>query len=123
MDATETVTAYGDAWNEPDEAKRRALLESAWADDGTYCDPTASVAGRDALLAHIAGMREAFPGSRIETASGVESHHGWLRFAWTMVDESGATAMEGFDVGELAADGRLARIVGFFGPFPEQATT
>jgi hypothetical protein len=26
--------------------------------------------------------------------------------------------MEGFDVGELGPDGRLRRIVGFFGPFP-----
>jgi hypothetical protein len=26
---------------------------------------------------------------------------------------------EGFDIGELAEDGRLRRITGFFGPFPE----
>jgi hypothetical protein len=122
MDATETVTAYGDSWNEPDEAKRRALLESAWADDATYCDPTASVDGRDALLTHIAGFREAFPGARIETASGVDVHHGWGRFAWSMVGADGAVAMEGFDVCQFADDGRLQRIVGFFGPFPPMAT-
>jgi hypothetical protein len=27
---------------------------------------------------------------------------------------------EGFDVGQLADDGRLRRIVGFFGPFPDK---
>ena len=118
MDATETVTAYGEAWNEPDEAKRRALLESAWADDGSYCDPTASVDGREALLAHIAGFREMMPGARIEPTSGVEEHHGWARFAWSMIGPDGAAAMDGFDVCELAPDGRLQRIVGFFGPFP-----
>ena len=122
MDATETVMAYGESWNEPDEAKRRALLESAWADDGAYCDPTASVEGREALLAHIAGFRETFPGARIETTSGVEEHHGWGRFAWAMVGADGATSMEGFDVCQFAADGRLQRIVGFFGPFPEAST-
>jgi hypothetical protein len=121
MDAMETVTAYGNAWNEPDEAKRRALLESAWADDGTYCDPTAIAEGRDALLEHIAGFRAMFPGARIETTSGVEEHHGWARFAWSMVDENGATSIEGFDVCEFAGDGRLQRIVGFFGPFPDAA--
>ena len=118
MDATETVTAYGESWNEPDEAKRRALLEAAWADDGAYCDPTADVTGRDALLAHIAGFREMFPGFRIEPTSAVEEHHGWARFAWSMIDASGNTSVEGFDVCELADDGRLQRIVGFFGPFP-----
>jgi hypothetical protein len=118
MDATETITTYGNSWNEPDEAARRAMLEAAWADDGAYCDPTASVVGRDELLAHIAGFREMFPGARIEPTSGVEEHHGWARFAWSMVDADGSTSIEGFDVCEFAADGRLQRIVGFFGPFP-----
>jgi hypothetical protein len=119
MDVAELVATYGESWNEPDEAARRKLLDAAWSDDGTYCDPTASVSGREELLAHIAGMRDAFPGSRIEPSSGVEEHHGWFRFAWTMVDATGATAIEGFDVGSLADDGRIGRIVGFFGPFPE----
>jgi hypothetical protein len=123
MDATETVTAYGNAWNEPDEGKRRALLEAAWADDGVYCDPTVIAEGREALLAHIAGLREAFVGARIETTSGVEEHHGWARFAWSMIDGNGDTAIEGFDVCELADDGRLQRIVGFFGPFPAATGT
>ena len=57
MDIGAVVTAYGSSWNEPDEAARRQLLESAWADDGTYCDPTASVEGREALVAHIGAMQ------------------------------------------------------------------
>jgi hypothetical protein len=121
MDATETVTTYGDAWNEPDADKRRALLEAAWADDGTYRDPTASVDGRDGLLEHIAGFRDALPGARIEMTSGVDEHHGWARFAWAMVGADGATAIEGFDACEFAPDGRLQRIVGFFGPFPPKS--
>jgi hypothetical protein len=115
---TEVVGAYGAAWNEPDEGSRRKLLEEAWADDGVYCDPTATVVGREALIAHIAGFREQFAGARIDIASGVDEHDGWLRFAWTMVGADGVTLLEGFDVGHLGADGRLERIVGFFGPFP-----
>src|SRR5689334_20533143 len=45
----EVVASYGAAWNETDESARRKLLEAAWADDGVYCDPTATVTGRDAL--------------------------------------------------------------------------
>lgn len=118
MGAGEVVTSYGAAWNEADEDARRKLLDQGWADDGIYCDPTATVSGREALVTHIAGFHQQFPGARIEVASGVDEHDGWLRFAWTMVDADGATIMEGFDVGELAPDGRLRRIVGFFGPFP-----
>jgi hypothetical protein len=93
-------------------------LEEAWSDDGVYCDPTARVEGRDSLVSHIGGFHEQIPGARIDVASGVEEHHGWLRFAWTMVGPDGTTMTEGFDVGEVAEDGRLRRIVGFFGPFP-----
>ena len=118
MDVTELVTAYGNAWNEAEEGDRRRLLEQAWSDGGSYCDPTVLVNGRDELLAHIAGFREALPGARIEMTSGVEEHHGWFRFAWSLVDAGGATTAEGFDVGSLGGDGRIERIVGFFGPFP-----
>jgi hypothetical protein len=118
MGPSDVVAAYGAAWNEPDEGRRRELLEQGWADDGVYCDPTASVAGRDALVAHIGGFHDQLPGVRIELTSQVDEHHGWLRFAWTMVGADGATLTEGFDVGELAEDGRLRRIIGFFGPFP-----
>ena len=44
----EVVSAYTAAWNEPDDGKRRRLLEAAWADDGTYTDPQSDVAGREA---------------------------------------------------------------------------
>ena len=118
MGATEIVTAYGESWNQSDESGRRKLLEEAWADDGIYSDPTALVEGREALIAHIGGFHEAFPGARIDATTGVDEHHGWLRFGWVMRDATGATVTEGFDVGELADDGRLRRIVGFFGPFP-----
>ena len=118
MGVNEVVAAYGAAWNEADEAARRKLLDDAWSDDGAYCDPTATVSGRDALVAHIAGFHQQFPGARINQASGVDEHDGWLRFAWTMLGPDGATIIDGFDVGELGPDGRLLRIVGFFGPFP-----
>lgn len=118
MDAAAAVAAYGATWNEADEAERRRMLEQAWADDGTYCDPTVELHGRDALLEHIAGFQASFAGARIKTTSGVEEHHGYVRFSWAMVDGSGTTVTEGFDVGQLGSDGRLKLIVGFFGPFP-----
>src|SRR3954452_1800319 len=114
----DVVDAYGAAWNETDEAARRKLLGQAWAEDGVYCDPTATVDGRDALVAHIGGVHALLPGARIDTSSGVDEHDGWLRFAWTMISADGTSAMEGFDVGELGPDGRLRRIVGFCGPSP-----
>lgn len=117
-DAARIVDAYGAAWLERDPAKRLALLETAWADDGVYQDPNADVTGRQALSDHIGGFHKAMPGARIVLTSGADVHHGKLRFTWKMVTAEGATAIEGIDFGVLAGDGRLAGITGFFGPVP-----
>ena len=117
MDTDEIVTAYGAAWNEPDEAKRVALLDLSWADNGIYTDPTATAVGRDALVAHIGGFHKMMPGHTIDLTSGVDTYGGFIRFAWVTRNGS-EVALEGMDFGELAPDGRISRIVGFFGPFP-----
>jgi hypothetical protein len=114
----ETVHAYGAAWNETDAERRRRLLELAWAEHGVYLDPTAHVEGRAALHAHIAGFHAQMPGARLSLTSGVDEHHGRIRFTWVMRGADGATVVEGVDFGDLDADGRLVRIVGFFGPPP-----
>ena len=114
----DVIDAYGAAWNEPDESKRRPLLEQCWDDDGLYCDPVSEGRGRDALNGFIAGMHAQQPGARIEFTSGIDTHHNQIRFAWAFVQADGTKAIEGIDVGELAPDGRLARIVGFWGAPP-----
>ena len=118
MSTQQIVEAYGAAWNEPDEAKRRALLEQSWTNDGVYTDPQSHAEGRDALLALIAGFQAQAPGARIAATSHADEHHGKLRFTWKMLGADGSTVIEGIDFGELAPDGRIKRIVGFFGPPP-----
>lgn len=117
MSIDDIVAAYGASWNEPDEAARATLLDRSWADDGVYCDPTATVSGRAALVAHIGGFLATMPGHTIELVSGVDAHDDLFRFAWVM-RKDGEQILEGVDFGELAGDGRIKRIVGFFGPFP-----
>jgi hypothetical protein len=48
--------------------------------------------------------------------SGVDEHHGFVRFTWRVVSPSGEVLRDGTDFGELCPDGHLRRIVGFFGP-------
>ncbi|MBI1885935.1 MAG: nuclear transport factor 2 family protein [Chloroflexi bacterium] len=112
------VEGYGGAWNETDEGARRRLLEKCWADGGTYTDPQSHAEGRDALSALIGGFQQQMPGARIEATSGADVHHNVLRFTWKLLGPQGNTVMEGVDFGELDGDGRIKRIVGFFGPPP-----
>ena len=118
MATKETIEAYMAAWNEPDEAKRRGILEKAWRKDATYTDPMAHAGGLDELVAVVSQFHKQMPGATIVRASGIDEHHGRLRFAWKLQMEDGTTRMEGIDIGQLAEDGRLQSIVGFFGPPP-----
>jgi hypothetical protein len=113
----ETVGAYAAAWNEPDLAARRQLLDKAWATDGTYTDPTVHLEGREALAQHITGFLKSLPGAKIIPTSRADVHHGTLRFSWRILKPDGTTLSEGMDFGELDRGGRIRRIVGFFGPF------
>jgi len=116
MDLSELITLYTGAWSEPDRALRQQLLERVWAEDGTYTDPTAHVAGREEFVDHIGGFFERFPGAHFELTSGIDTHHEKLRFSWRMMLADGKVSVEGVDFGELSTDGKLHRIVGFFGP-------
>jgi hypothetical protein len=57
-------------------------------------------------------------GATILLTSGIDQHHNQIRFGWAYVDKDGKRAIAGIDVGELGEDGRLRRIVGFWGGVP-----
>ncbi|MBB5464202.1 hypothetical protein HDG32_000295 [Paraburkholderia sp. CI2] len=119
MTLDEIVSAYCAAWNEKDEVARTALLEKSWGDSGVYEDPTSAVPpGRAALHAHIAGFHRAYAGARLVRTSRADQHHGKIHFTWQMMLPDGTVAVDGRDFGELDTTGRIAHIVGFFGPPP-----
>jgi hypothetical protein len=47
-------------------------------------------------------------------------HHGVMCFAWALQGADGAIVREGIHVGEMAPDGRLQRVVGFFSGVAQQ---
>jgi hypothetical protein len=60
------------------------------------------------------------PGARLELMSGVDLHHHVVRFLWRLVGADGRGGERSIDVGEVDADGRLTKIVGFFGEPPKR---
>lgn len=110
------VGAYCDAWNEPDADRRAAMLSAVWLDDGLYVDPTVLARGVNELSAHIGRVLERNPQTSIRRTSKADFHHGLLRFSFARVAPDGRVLREGVDFGELSGEGKLIRIVGFFGP-------
>ena len=114
----EVVTQYMAAWNAPDAATRQALLQQCWSDGGIYLDPRAALTGRDELARHIAAIQASRPGAQLEFMSGIDVHHNVVRFLWRLVRADGSRGEISIDFGEVGPDGRLVRIVGFFGAPP-----
>lgn len=117
MSPDATVMAYCQAWGTADRAARDRLLTKVWAPDGIYIDPEPTVAkGRAALSDAIATFQRNYGGHfRCSTP---QVHHQAMRVSWVLIRPDGTQRIEGTDFGELAADGRIRRIVGFFGPPP-----
>jgi hypothetical protein len=111
---TDSITAYGAAWLETDDQRRRALLETAWAEQAVYCDPLDVITGRVALSAHIAATQASLAGGRVGVTSEPVRHHDSAFFRWAVQDAAGATLLTGWDVVQLDETGRIARLTGFF---------
>ena len=113
------VVGYCEAWNTPDRNARDRLLERVWAADGVYSDPEPTLAaGRAALSDAIAEFQHHYPGARFR-CSAPQMHHRSMRVSWILLRPDGTQVTHGEDFYDMAPDGRISRIVGFFGPPPE----
>jgi SnoaL-like domain len=115
----EIVVRYLSVWNERDATRRRDLVAKTWSEDGTYVDGARQGAGYGGIDAMIAKAQETFPGYRLALASGIETHHQYVRFSWV----AGGTAeaplyIKGTDIGTIADDGRLKSVIGFVDAAP-----
>jgi hypothetical protein len=77
-----------------------------------------AAAGHAAISDLHAALQAQFPGHRFRQATGIDAHHDRFRVGWELVGPDGAVALAGTDVGQLAPDGRLQAITGFFGDLP-----
>jgi hypothetical protein len=115
---TAAVAGHCAAWNTTDRAKRDILLKRVFARDGVYSDPTPIyVTGRAALSKEIASFQRQYPGARFR-CSAPQIHHDAMRVSWLLRDRDGKVVTEGMDFYELAPDGLIRRVTGFFGPPP-----
>lgn len=118
--ADTVVDTYLAAYNETDAPTRRRLLEDAFAADGHLIDPPLLGAGIAGISDMMAAVHQQFPSHRFRRTTGIDEHHGHLRYGWEMAGPDGGVVLTGMDVGELA-NGRLVRITGFFDPLPALA--
>jgi hypothetical protein len=121
MSTTDTdtvVSRYLAAWNATEPAARREAIAAVFTPDARYVDPLADVAGHDGVDALIAGAQQQFTGLVFSRGELLDAHHDVVRFTWHLGPEGGEPVVVGFDVAEIAGDGRLQRVHGFLDRVP-----
>jgi len=112
----DAVEAYQRSWHVDGEERER-LLDLSLTEDAELVQPNGRSLGRDSITQRIAGLTKRWPSTHVEITTGLDEHHGFVRYGWDLRNDE-AVVLSGFDVAELAADGRLRRVVQFFGPMP-----
>jgi len=104
------LAAYCDA----DAGRRADAIRAAWNPEGRLVDPPLEARGHQGIADQVATLLSHYPQHRFERSTGIDAHHGFLRYGWKLCNAQGATVLEGVDFAELDEGGRLLRVVGFF---------
>ena len=103
------------AYCERDAARRGAAIRQLWNAQGRLVDPPMEAGGHEGIADQAATLLAQFPQHRFERSTPVDAHHGFLRYGWRLLDAQGTAVLQGVDFAELDAEGRLLKVVGFFG--------
>ena len=106
------------AWNESDPSMVRSHLERALASGVEFIDPSVVTHGLDEFEANVHNVQAGLAGATYSRTSGVDSHHRLHRYSW-QISRDGGIVVTGFDVTEVDGDGKVTRVLGFFGPLPD----
>ena len=104
---------YLATWNEPDTARRQALVAGLWNPQGRYADPMMSGQGHDGIARMIEGARGQFPGLVFTPRGTPDGHGAFARFSWSLGPAGGAPVAGGTDVARLDDQGRVVEVIGF----------
>jgi len=104
---------YLATWNEPDAARRQALVAAVWSPRGRYADPLMSGEGHDGITRMIETARAQFPGLQFRQRGGTDTHGPFARFSWSLGPAAGASVAAGTDVVRVDDEGRVVEVIGF----------
>ena len=115
-DLTALIDGHLQAYADPDEGRRAEAVARLWVDDGSLIDPPFDATGHAAIAGMGGLLQQHYGGHTFRRATAIDSHHGVARYGWDLIAPDGTVVLSGIDVADLTDDGRLRRVVGFFGP-------
>ena len=113
---------YLDAFVEHDVARRMELVEQSLTPSAEIWGPSRVFTGYAEISEKIDGFQKKWPGCRLVITSGIVCFRNAGHLGMTMVNADGSVLASGFSVAELAVDGRISRVLAFWGsqsPIPD----
>jgi len=110
------VDAWYAAWSEPDGSRRGALLDGVVAGDVRFRDRFSLVEGRGDLDPHLAAVHVFMPGSRLARTGEIRRCQDTVLADWIGHRADGTEMGRGTNVFRFDPDGRIAEVVGVWGP-------
>jgi len=107
-----TFEKFIEAWNVPDPADRRRLLEETCAADIEISSPYGEYRGIDRQFEEISGFRKEFTRGQCSTRI-ISLHHDFLLQAWTTEFGGERPPLTGLDCVQFNDAGRIVRVVSF----------
>ena len=107
-DVAATIDGFFEAWSETDPRQRDGLLAAVATQDICFRDAYATITGRDELLEHIVAVQRHMPDVTLKREGVPQQVQGVALVRWTAGKASGTNVVR------LAADGRIADVVGFW---------
>jgi hypothetical protein len=115
------VDSHLAAYCEPDARSRLEVLARIWNQEGRLVDPPLESRGYQGVSEQAAAVLQQFPGHRFVRTTPVDHHHEFARYGWALRNAVGEEVLQGVDFLTLDVDGRIHKVVGFFGPQERRA--
>lgn len=109
----DVIDRWFSAWSEPDDSLRESAVRRIASSDVRMRDRFSAIAGVDDLLAQLAAVKRFMPGIQLRRQGDVRQCQGLALADWVMVTSAGEQR-GGTNVFELAADGRIVSVTGFW---------
>jgi hypothetical protein len=105
--------------NEPNAAKRHALIDQAFAEDAVYFDTVNSGSAHAGIEAAWTTIMTHAATAEVLLTTEPEHHHDWLRMRWKLnPDGQPERGIEGTYLCQIGDDGRFTRMIGFLDKIP-----
>ena len=113
-DAAATIDGWFATWSITDAAARESAIARVAVPEVLYRDRFSAVEGIADLVPHVAAFQQHMPGLRFERVGHVRECQGYALAEWKAMSADGQQRGSGTSGFAIAADGRIAAVVGFW---------